>query len=428
MRIILLTLVFSLNAYALKLPSSWYREHEEKSISANPYGELNDLLSNIFTLQREALEKNSSNHSKFTLSEYSSGFSISSSGLFGLSALSAQRGVEVFWKKNETNSNKLEERAIELEFSQNKMIENFQIAQLTDLILQGASILSVADLKLNLQKYFRDLNQMFNEVSGNRWNNWRFDGVRTDLYIGADGSISKFANIGAKLRLRIEWKYTPKIESKKLTNMSDLISNLLVDIDQSLKQRLYESFDLEKIYIGVGYFSRLGLYGIASTDYALMGHARFVRSSPTENDRNIEPVSNDLKIINETKNKSIIGIFNLTRKRWRRGLAKILNMSDPFLNAAGMKEGLWSIYKVKTHFQLSVTGWLGFSTSKTTAAVEMVFKRKEDQQFKIPFTKDHDEWRMSDIRMRMRVPVSVKIPYLLEVAVYPEMEMFWTKI
>lgn len=427
MRIILLTLLFSLNVHALKLPAAWYSEDEQKADLTIP-NELNDLLSTIFTLQKEALEKNSSRHKTFALSEYSSGFSITSTGLFGLSALSAQRGVELFWKKTETKAHELEQRSIELEFSENKMIENFQIAQLTDLILQGASILSVTDLKLNLQKYFKDLRHMFNEVSGNRWNNWRFDGVRTDLFIGADGSISKFANIGAKLRLRIEWKYTPKVESKKLTNMSDLISNLLVDIDQTLGQRIYESFDLEKIYIGVGYFSKLGLYGIASTDYALMGHARFVRSSPKEGDINIEPVSNDLKIINGTKNKSIIGLFNLTRKRWRRGLSKILNMSDTFLTAAAPKNGQWSIYKVKTHFQLSVTGWLGFSTTKTTAAVEMVFKRKEDQQFKIPFTKDHDEWRMSDIRMRMRVPVSVKIPYLLEVAVYPEMEMFWTKI
>ncbi len=415
-------------------PDDWWSEShvDSKNMVGQQEKVISNVLDEVFSVQNEVLSESKSKNSHFKLSEYSSGFSVSKTGLFGLSALKATQAIEVFWKKNKTSETELKVKELELTYSQNSKIRSSQIDLILDVVKKSSSVLDIFMFSTNLRKYLGDINYMFANIYGNKWKNWRFDGLRSDLFISSDGSISPVASIGAALRVRIEWKWDPTEEDQTVTNLSSLITNLLNDLDYVLNENVYEQFDLSKAYVGIGYSSGLEFFGLATAGYSLMAYARFVKID----DKNIvldESITGDsYQVAEPTNNKGLFNYLKIKRNKWRSGLRKAIKMSSLFLVAASSAYENWSIYKVQTTFKMGHRGWLGFSSISTKAALQLVFKRKDLGVNSLYVLENRNElfkqnWTMDTVRVRGRLPVSITIPFLANGKVFPELELYWRR-
>jgi hypothetical protein len=403
------------------------------NVSANSTDVTNvqSIVSEILNTQSEVLEDSTKISGSFNLSHYSTGFSVSRAGRIGLSSLNAKKSVSVFWKRKSLAPQEFEQ-TINLVSSSNQKDVSGQFSQVLELVSNLNLGIDLVSLGFNLKDYFGNMNKLFAQVSTNKWNRWQFDGLRTDLYIGVDGTVSQIFTAGVALRLRIEWKHksTQKVNNKK-SSLSRLIQNLLQDIDYALRKHKTGDFNLNKVYIGVGHSSSLGLFGIANTSQSLMAFARFTRVTESSEDLSISNIEDEYSLIDNssTNQKGIGKLFRIKRSRWRTGLVKALKMSDQFVEAGDEESQSWEVFRIKSAFEVNYRGWLGFSSKTTNAVVEFDFLKEKTNFVDYPVRKPESpvKWFMELIRLKVRLEAGFKIPFLVSAKVYPEMEFYWVR-
>jgi hypothetical protein len=426
--ILIFTIIFSHVCIANSLPSNWVKDvGQDKKVSQ--VSSVQAIISDILNTQNEVLEEASNHDGEFKLSHYSTGFSVSRAGRIGLSSLNAKKSVSVYWKRKSVPGNELEQ-TLNLISTNNQKIMNNQFSGALNLISNLNLGIDLISLGVNLKDYFANMNKLFEQISTDKWNQWQFDGLRTDLFIGIDGTISQVFMAGVALRLRIEWKHKSRDKVKKSkSSLSRLVRNLLQDIDYALKRHQIGDFDLNRVYIGVGHSSTLGLFGIANTSQSLMAYARFVRGAEINQEAQITSEEEDYSLISNSNKKGIGKLFRIKRSRWRRGLIKALKMSDTFVEAAHGESANWEVFRIKSAFEVNYRGWLGFSSKTTNATIEFEFLKNDTNYVEYPSqnTDIQPKWFMELIRLKIRLEAGFKIPFLASAKIYPEMEFYWVR-
>jgi hypothetical protein len=427
-KLIILFLIPQL-AMAGILPFSWFKRNRFVDQQEKASKEIETFVSSAYQNQSEVLSDfDSTSNSSFKLAGFSSGFSISKMGILGFGALKAKESVEVQWtRKGQEVIN--QDMVFTFVSSSNKKAVSSQIADILQVVNITNASIDAFSLAENLKVYFNDIANLFDGIENTKNNDWYFDGVRSDIYISIDGSIGFIATTGTEVKVRIEWLRNPLlVKSGKKSNISNIINYLLNDISFVYKNQQMSGLELDKVYVGVGYSTKVSLYTIASATTKLKAYIRLKRASSklSEGIGSIEIDDiNDAQaypMYEKTNQKGLWGLFNIKRKRLRRGLKKALLMSQTFTAKRVMKYKEWEIAKVKTSFDLSHRGWLGFSSSNTSSNVQFEFSNNKEKLYN-PY--DYDRWMMDVIRVKTKLKFGVEIPFISEITLYPELELFW---
>lgn len=390
MKFIIFFLLLAPMSFAAHLPQSWVNEHKHKSFSASTLKDLNDthnFLDSVLNVQEKVLmgrEEKSPNGFKF--SQYVTDFSLSKSGLFGLSALKATTAVELKWKR--ASLQKMKDFSSELEVvDDSKEALRVTASQVEALAVSTGKVEASAALKTNIEEVLSKVKAMMEQMDHMDFPGWQLTSMRLDLSIGANGQVWTFAKAGASVRVRLDWKKIRNGSNKTamMKNMnSSFINKILYDFNEIYKEQNLAGFKVKMVNVGVGLSLKGSFLGLSSTKAGIIGYLRFV---PV-------PVNNKmaLKIIDVNSDLATEGIeyladseleasknMNLTflpRNKWKAGLLKGLMMAKFFAGSADRFQNIWQVSEIKTVFELSKSGFLGLASTSATGTLETELVRK----------------------------------------------------
>lgn len=389
MKYLFLFLLFSGIASAAQLPLNWVNEGDGRKNTSNTLQELaatDNYLNSVLGIQEKVLMgKEDKSASGFKFSQYVTDFSVSKSGLFGLSALKATTAVEVKWMKVSTNQKTVEVIA-DVEVVDDSAEALAMTAQeLEALALATGKVEASPVLKTNIENVLHEVKFMMDQTNHSEFPGWKLAALRVDLSIGANGKVWTFAKAGASVRLRLDWKKIAKQSNNKMmmTNKtSNFINKILYDFNQIYQADELAGFKVKMINVGVGLSRKGGFLGLASTKLGITGFLRFVpipatKSLPLVVESNSALATEDIEhVSNEVSQNKGMNFSFVPRNKWRAGLQKGFAMAKFFAGSADRFQNRWQVTEIKTVFELNKSGFLGLASTTATGAIETELVRK----------------------------------------------------
>lgn len=382
-----LLLIVSGLASAASLPQSWVSEGEgRKSLSSfKELNETQEYLSSVLSIQEKVLlGREEKSLGGFKFSTYVTDFSVSKSGLFGLSALKATTAVELKWKNVQTQI--IPEAVADMEVLDDSAETLAATAsELEAKIVATGKVASSPALKSNIESVLNKAKLMMDQMEHRDVPGWKLAAFRLDLSIGANGQVWTFAKTGASVRLRLDWKKIKRKQNNKLmanNKTGGLVDKILYDFSQVYQSQDLLGFKVKMVNVGVGLSRKGGLLGLASTKLGIVGFLRFVpvtttQSLPALADNTSALATEDMEYVADeiSENKSMNNIF-VPRKKWRAGLEKGFAMAKYFASSAERFQNRWQVTEVKTVLELTKSGFLGLASTSVTGAIETELVRK----------------------------------------------------
>lgn len=391
MKYLIFLLLYTHIASAASLPSNWVSETSQKSSpesASKNLAETYNYIDSVLGIQEKVLlgrEDKTSNGFKFT--HYVTEFSLSKSGLFGLSALKATTAVEVKWSRSSLAKMKTLEVVSDLEVTDDS-VEALALTatQLEALALSTGKVDPSPVLRNNIEVALNRVKTMTEQMDHIDFPGWKLASLRLDLSIGANGQVWTFANAGATVRLRLDWKKIKTSSGNKglvKNHAASFINKILYDFNQVYKEQDLAGFKVKMVNVGVGLSRKGGFLGLSSTKMGIMGYLRFV-PVPSSHKTAVPVIEADSAIATddieylseEEESLKSFGPLTLKRSKWRAGLVKGLEMAKFFAGSASRFQNNWQVNEIKTVFELTKNGFLGLAASSATGAIETELVRK----------------------------------------------------
>lgn len=241
-------------------------------------------MEDILEVQGDTLVAFSSQQSfkkKLELSRYDASFSITKNGILGFSSVSSKSAVEFRW------SPKAQKSAIEtvnfvVYATTDQEALNKKVDELTEKIFPTGKIKNRKRLRKNLKSYFHKINSIFSNISVFHSRYWMLEGLAADLSVGADASLGGTVGVKGPLRLRLEWKYNPVLNSDDVSlavssandQPDQFVASVMTELDRvSVENTVNDSdgYALEEIRVSVGMSYESGIIGIAGGGVSYVG-------------------------------------------------------------------------------------------------------------------------------------------------------------
>lgn len=211
-------------------------------------------IDNLMAVQQQSLEKIEAEHAKISLTQMLTSFSISKTGLFGLSALSSSSNTTLFWNKKKTVAKTVEAKAFEINAEEDELALQMKIDDVTEYMVRNNKVNDASKFRDNLDLVMRKAHGIFNDVANLETLNWRVGGYRLDLAVAASGKITPFTKVGENVRLWIEWTrpaHKPAAAPAN-TKITRFVSQVLNDTEQATLKVNLPNFELSNVYVAVG--------------------------------------------------------------------------------------------------------------------------------------------------------------------------------
>lgn len=372
------------SAYASTLPVDWIVESHEKKgppVTSVQLQGARNFLEKVLSIQEKVLlSKEDKQVQGFRFSHYITDFSVSKSGLFGLSSLKGRSAVEFGWKKKNDSKGLAEEAQVEIEGDSPRSLK-LSADQIEEIAVSTGKVKSSPLLRQNIETSLMEARTIMSEVNVMDFPGWKLGGLRLDLNIGANGRVWFFSKVGAVVRIRINWKRTKVTAHGKAVapvngNTNRFVSKVLYDLDKIYSGGSIAGFKVKVVNIGVGVTQKgsvLGLFGSASAGF--IGHLRFEpvkKSLPDTTPMTDSSLpTEDIEYVgNEESGKGMNFLF-IPRNKWRDGLRKSLRLATFFASSASRFNGKWQITDMKTEFELTKSGFLGLASTSANSIIAL---------------------------------------------------------
>jgi len=414
----------------IKVPSEYLFENSssEKALSSIETINFSRDVDHLLNLQENTLNKINGNSERAHLTQLLTSFSLSQSGLFGLSAFSSQSSTTLFWEKKQLPLKDEEVKSFHLTENDDEISLQMKIDEVTDYLVSEDKVKDSPKLRYNLDKVLRKGHQMFTDFQGIESANWKVGGYRLDLSISASGNVTPFVKLGENVRLWIEWtKSSPNKSSFQVSSRAgEFISNVLADIDVSSSQINHSSFELQNVFIGLGEDIKTGLFGFGASAFGFTGYVKLVRKEKHENSMIPITVNKDMDypvVSGESNQKSRSPL--ISRKRLMRGVTKSLHFAKFFTDKASrVSTSKWKISSIRQIATVSRTGFFGLSNMSTRGVFIFIFNRKKPDNEKL-FNSNIFESHPTLIRLSFMSVIGFTIPEIANLEIRPQVELFW---
>lgn len=350
-----------------------------------------DFIDSVLKSESEILESKDSadlvakDEKKFKMNLMLTNFSITKSGLLGLSAFKANEFVSLFWtRKKPSNENKKSQevqKAVQIEGEATEEELAMTATELADSLFSSGLVNNKEALVQNLGLAMKKANETFGVIETMSYGNWDVSGLRLDLSVSASGIVVPYTTVGASSRVWIEWRRVKSPNDKKVASsqggkkLQEFVSKILSDVDLSANNINLKSFHLSQMYVGLGQDIKTGFFGLGSANMGFVGYVILNHKKQAAVVTNpLTDSSDELPVI--TGNSKLKSVFNVSRRKLRRSIQKTLNLGAKLVdNADKVKSTKWEVSKIRLTTTLSKSGFFGLSSLNTKGVFIHVFDR-----------------------------------------------------
>jgi hypothetical protein len=346
-----------------------------------------ESFSEILSAQGRALElmDKEDKSTGLKLTEMITDIGFSKTGLLGISALRANHGIELKWKRVAAKE-QLEDVLLMDDEVDAKDIDTMTetVAQIVE---RSGKVKADKSLRPEINRALHSFQQNISRIHVTRINGWKASGVRLDLNFSASGKLSFITNAGLNLRVRIEWalKDRPLLnpDSILVSNETKFVSKVLSDLNTISTSIATPGFELMKVGIGVGSSMAKNFFGMWKYTTGFLGTMFFV---PVENPPSFFAVSIPQEI--EKMELQVGGLEEESNEKIRWPLRRYpkvnfaSGMQRSFRTAAFFAERArdinmknWYIAELKTLNDISKTGFFGLAHVSARGLIEIDYKR-----------------------------------------------------
>jgi hypothetical protein len=352
-----------------------------------------DFIDSVLKSESEILESKDSadltakDPKKFKMNLMLTNFSISKSGLLGLSAFKANEFVSLFWTRKKpsnelvTEESKEVQKAVQIEGEATEEELAFTATELADSLFSSGLVNNKEALVQNLGLAMKKANEAFGVIETMSYGNWDVSGLRLDLSVSTSGIVVPYTTVGASSRVWIEWRRVKRPNDKKNVTsqggkkLQDFVSKVLSDVDLSANNINLKSFHLSQMYVGLGQDIKTGFFGLGTANSGFIGYV--ILNHKKQNASLTKPLletSDELPVISGTS--KLKNVFSVSRRKLRRSIQKTLNLGAKLVdNAEKVKSKGWEISRVRLTTTLSKSGFFGLSSLSTKGVFIHVFDR-----------------------------------------------------
>lgn len=408
---------------------------EESSTNKIKMGPSNDEFSehidHLMDVQQQSLDNLSTEHKKVNLTQLLTSFTITKSGLFGISTLSTSSNTTLFWNKKVSSSfieNTDEAKSFDMN-AEDELSLQMKIDDVTEYLVRNNKVKDESKLRKNLDKVIRRGNEIFSEIDGLESSHWRVGGYRLDLSISASGVVAPFTKVGENVRLWLEWTKparTPKtLVSTKATRF---ISKALEDTEEATAKLNLPNFDLQTMYVGIGEDLKAGLFGFGSSTFGFVGHVKFVKKpAPSKVKLASFDSEEDYPVIQEPTDKATSRIAKISSKKVKKGIEKSLKFAEFFTTKADRIQSVhWELSQIREIATITKSGIFGLSKLSSKGVFTFIFNRKKPQL--TPTVNEPPAGPQSPltlIRLSFITVLGYSIPQISNFELRPNVELFW---
>ncbi len=435
--IIIYTLLISSTLFAsvIKVPSNFLYEKTSKQTKEESF--FSRRIDGILNSQEEALGHYRSKNSKLKLDQLITSFTISKSGLFGLSALGANSNTSLFWKRRGSSSQVKEVETFTIKEGLDDIELENQAIEITDYLISKKLLRKKERFKKKLMKAIKKGNTLFNSMEHLAFNQWEVAGLRLDLSFSANGNLAPFTGIGGSSRLWIEWKkntlQTKKTLSlhKKDKKLNNFIEQLLKEVSLVEHEKNLGKFKLTTFYAGIGQNLRTGFFGIGNSHYGFVGYIKLKRN-PYAVLQNTTIEKESLSLIQDEVKEKNIGnsVMKLPRKKFQKGIQRAMKYVSNFSQRqTDSEKSKWYVHKIRQITTLSKSGFLGISNLSSRAVFIMIFEREPQNYIPHLVEASYDEeeptWEINLIRLNFIASLGFNVPWVAGFTLRPNVELIW---
>jgi hypothetical protein len=402
-----------------------------KMKSADTTEEFAENVDHMMSVQHNSLEKVSSDHRKIHLTQLVTSFSVTKSGLFGLSALSAGSTTNLFWNKKKALAKTDDVKSFTIAADEDELSLQMKVDDVVDYLVKQDKVKDPAQLRINLDTAMRKGNEIFNDIANLETPNWRVGGYRLDLAIGASGVVAPFTKVGENVRLWIEWTKPAKPNAAAPSNskVTHFVSKVLADTEFATAKMNMPHFELQNIFIGLGEDIKAGLFGFGSSTFGFVGYVKFVKKPKAELTNAMiaaDSIDEDYTVVHESsKNKSLIKFVVIPRKEIIKGIQRSLKFAQFFANKADRIQSTnWELGLIRETATITRSGLFGLSNLSTKGVFVFNFTRIQPHQIAPIQTLDESTY-MSLIRLSFVTVLGYTIPGIANFVARPNIEFFW---
>ncbi len=347
-------------------PPQWTPEASEDTQQSE--NDFNDILE----VQHKAIVQMDQARSLplgFTMTEMVTDIAVSKKGLVGLSALKANNGVEIKWKKRQHQKN-IEEDQVDFSID-----ESANVMDLSQSVLEMAKtsgkVKVHSKLKEEISNRIDSVKGIFENIDEDTVGSWKLSGLRFDLNFSATGKVSFINSVGGNFRVRMEWKLIKsKTKNTSPSPETKFIQNTLTALNKVTS--LNSDFSPKKISIGVGmtYKKEIGIWKYSA------GFIGFLAFIPVQRQMQLYPLEQTGTFLLGGHNETSLQEHRISSQELVRGLQKSLQTASVFIkHAEKLPMDSWYIAEIKTINDITYTGLFGLADFTTKGAIEIDFKR-----------------------------------------------------
>lgn len=407
-----LSLIFSLQAFSAKVPTSWLTSGniDEKS---DDMAELEKSYDNILDTKADLIEEAAKGKEdpkrKWYLQSICTELAIEQKGTLGVLTLEGETAVELIWQRTPESVKKLQqkyygtaspvsEKSLEDEIASNdetikitsessKIDIEKQIEPIVEATFKAGKVKNKERLRKNLFSRISEYQKILSEVDNAPvYTPWWVYKFQFELNILAEGAVLPYLVVGTEVRVKLEWyrikKKTQNFEKsdKPLSKTTAFLMAMAKDFESmdelALGKNDEKRFALDTIKVGVG-FGAEGEIVVAKVKGSVIGSIFFKRDKVVDKmAQELPELPKTFSILdkNSTENlalakenninvnmdKSLVGdrvrgvLFEASREKFRKGLKKAVKMAK-FWSRGALKRQEKRIAEGKPHdFDLNV--------------------------------------------------------------------------
>jgi hypothetical protein len=391
-------------------------------------------VDHLMDVQQQSLENLNTEHAKVSLTQLLTSFTVSKTGLFGLSSLSSSSNTTLFWNKKKVAATKNDEAKIfEINADEDELSLQMKIDDVTEYLVRNGKVKDASKLRDNLDKVMRKAHGIFNDVANLETPNWRVGGYRLDLAIAGSGKVTPFTKVGENVRLWIEWTRPAHktAVAPANTKVTRFVSKVLNDTEQATLNVKLPNFELANVSVAVGEDLKAGLFGFGSSTFGFVGHVKFVKKPKTTKALLVENTESDDEaypvIQDQTNEKSMSRAVSISSKKIKQGIEKSMHFAEFFAaKAESIESTHWELGQIREIATVTQAGLFGLSTLSTKGVFTFVFNRIQPQAAALTEAAPTPTTNyVSLIRLSFVTVLGIQIPAIANFELHPNVELFW---
>jgi hypothetical protein len=374
--------LFTQNAVAAG-PQDWDQNPENHAI-----------LDKIYSAHAEALESPTFtqpvNEMGWRLVALAFDLGLSAEGKVGTLTLKGSPGVQVYWRKKESDVKKAAffeapaDDALNMELNDEMPMSEIerQVSVVAKTALSTAKIKNQNLFQEELQSLVRGIHQQFGGLGVNQQGEWEVGSYRFDISAEASGKIHLFSSAGAALRIRLEWHKTKKaafinVADPILRDRREQIANLLAALTadlSALTENEGADFAAKSMRIGLG-LSAKGEIGVTKSSLGAIVHVGFKRVQKNAGFTQTSATLAQIPIIDS--GAGFIDLSHIDREKYRKGLRRAAGLGKFFMRPTSPdSKKTWKLHTIKVQYDMSLSGDIGVVTAGALVSSEIAYENK----------------------------------------------------